>query len=74
MSPATTRPRPPRGDRPGRPGTGPAAVHLDPEEPRRTDEQIRPPRLHALLDDRSPGQDPVELGHVSVRGPADPVG
>ncbi|WP_229861304.1 hypothetical protein [Streptomyces xanthochromogenes] len=49
-------------------------MHLDPEEPRRTDEQIRPPRLHALLDDRSPGQDPVELGHVSVRGPADPVG
>ncbi|GGY38338.1 hypothetical protein GCM10010326_35490 [Streptomyces xanthochromogenes] len=77
MSPAKTRPRPPRaarGDRPGRPGTGPAAVHLAPEEPRRTGGQVRPPRLCAPLDDFSPGDGPVELGQVPLHRLSDPVG
>ncbi|MFE9401126.1 NUDIX hydrolase [Streptomyces sp. NPDC006530] len=45
-----------------------------PEELRRTDEQIWPPQLHALLDAWAPGVAPAELGHVPLKGQSDTVG
>ncbi|MFI6051389.1 NUDIX hydrolase [Streptomyces violascens] len=45
-----------------------------PEELRRTDEQIWPPRLPDLLDGWSPGDRPVDLGYVPVGGGSDIVG